>query len=121
MKQWQDRIATDNKMLLKRRKRSGEQARGTGKWKMGRKPNLNFSPTSNFISNSLFCSHFSLSCSHDSFPAPRFNGASRARASGAPYLKENGNLSGYDVSVRPYVRTDFGGGSGGGTGGTGNY
>ena len=28
---------------------------------------------------------------------------------------------GYDVSVRPYVRTDFGGGSGGGTGGTGNF
>ena len=28
---------------------------------------------------------------------------------------------GYDVSVRPYVRTDFGAGIGGGTGVTGNY
>ena len=28
---------------------------------------------------------------------------------------------GYDVSVRPYVRTDFGAGSGGGSGVTGNY
>ena len=28
---------------------------------------------------------------------------------------------GYDVSIRPYVRRDFGGGSVGGTGGTGNY
>ena len=28
---------------------------------------------------------------------------------------------GYDVSVRPYVRTDFGAGIGGGTGVTGNF
>ena len=28
---------------------------------------------------------------------------------------------GYDVTVSPYIRTDFGGGSGGWTGVTGNY
>ena len=74
---------------------------------MGTKPNLNFSPTNNFISNSLFCSHSSLSCSHDSFPAPRFNGASSARASGAPYLTENGNLSMQEnlVMTSAYART----------------
>ena len=94
---------------------------------MGTKPNLNFSPTNNFISNSLFCSHFSLSCSHDSFPAPRFSGASRARArEPSPIPKGkwkpiDARKFGYDVSVRPYVRTDFGAGSGGGTGVTGNY
>ena len=36
---------------------------------MGTKPNLNFKTNSNFISNYLFCSHFSFSCSRDSFLA----------------------------------------------------
>ena len=41
--------------------RNGEQVQGMGKYKMGTKPNLNPSPISNLISNSLFCSHFSFS------------------------------------------------------------
>ena len=44
------------------------------------KPTLNPSPISNFISNSLFCSHFSFSCSPRSFPAlpiPRFGNIPR--------------------------------------------
>ena len=40
---------------------NGEQVQGMGKYKMGTKPNLNPSPISNLISNSLFCSHFSFS------------------------------------------------------------
>ena len=41
-------------MLLKRGTGSGERAQGTGKRKMGTKPNLNPCPISKFISNSLF-------------------------------------------------------------------
>ena len=115
-------------MLLKRRKRSGEQARGTGKCKMGTKPNLNFSPTNNFISNSLLCSHFSLSCSHDSSPLPVLAELHARAREPSPIPNNKGKWKlidarkfGYDVSVRPYVRTDFGAGSGGGTGVTGNY
>ena len=44
---------------------------GTGKWKMGKKPNSNPSPISNFISNSMLGSHFSFSRSPCSFPNPR--------------------------------------------------
>ena len=40
---------------------NGEQVQGMGKYKMGTKPNLNPSPISNLISNSLFYSHFSFS------------------------------------------------------------
>ena len=54
-----------------------ERGTSTRKRKMGTKLNLNFSPTS---------FHFSLSCSHDSLPAPRFNGASRARAPAEPRI-----------------------------------
>ena len=52
----------------KRETENGE--RGTGKWKLGTKPYLNPSPISNFISNSLPCSHFFLSCFPCSFPGP---------------------------------------------------
>ena len=54
-------------MLLKRG--GGPWAR-TGKWKMGTKPNWNCSPISNFISNSMLCSHFSFSRSRARYPRP---------------------------------------------------
>ena len=38
--------------------------------KNGNLVNLNPSPISNFIPNSLFCSHFSIFCSPRSFPVP---------------------------------------------------
>ena len=44
--------------------------RGTGKSKMGTKPNLNPSPFSNFLSYSLFGPHFSCFLSLCSFPIP---------------------------------------------------
>ena len=42
------------------------EERGTGKWKIGTKPNLNPCPFSNFIFNFLLCSHFPNSL----FPVP---------------------------------------------------
>ena len=54
---------------------------GNGKMKNWKtKPTLNPSPSSNFISNSLFCSHFSFSRSPRWFPAltiPRFGNIPR--------------------------------------------
>ena len=55
--------------------------RGTGKLKMGTKPNLNPSRFSNFISYSLFGSHFSCFLSLCSFPIP----FSPFPASGSPF------------------------------------
>ena len=56
-----DRYITRLRTLLKR---------GTGKLKMGTKPNLNPSPFSNFLSYSLFGPHFSCFLSLCSFPIP---------------------------------------------------
>ena len=56
-----DRYITRLRTLLKR---------GTGKLKMGTKPNLNPSPSSNFLSYSLFGPHFSCFLSLCSFPIP---------------------------------------------------
>ena len=55
--------------------------RGTGKLKMGTKPNLNPTRFSNFISYSLFGSHFSCFLSLCSFPIP----FSPFPASGSPF------------------------------------
>ena len=65
--------------------KTGNRQRGTsmgnGKMKNRKtKPTLNPSPISNFISNSLYCSHFSFSRSPRSFPAlpiPRFGNIPR--------------------------------------------
>ena len=52
------------------KKTTDSHSRRTGKWKVGTKRNLNPSPISSLISNSLLCSHFSIS----RFPwlVPRF-------------------------------------------------
>ena len=75
---------------------------------MGTKPNLNFSPTNNFISNSLFAPifHFPVPMTRSPLPVLAELHA-RARASRALYLKENGNLSMPEnlVMTSAYART----------------
>ena len=58
-------------MLLTQGTGRGKRSRGTGKWKMGTKPNLNTSPISNSISTYyLLCFHFLFSRSP--LPVPRY-------------------------------------------------
>ena len=63
---------TSTIMLLTRGTGRGRRSRGTGKWKMGTKPNLHTSPISNSISTySLLRSNILFSSPRSPLPAPR--------------------------------------------------